>query len=94
MCATAVAYGINLILGRPLGRVRNYFSSKDSMKDLSAQHKSCQKGKDSRVEYAEDYSAYPDLATIGEQQHALKRTMRTHADAVHCESKIGLTVIG
>lgn len=67
---------------------------KDSTKDISAQHKSCQKGKDSGVESAEDYSAYLDLATIGEQQPALKRTMRTHADAAHCESKIGPTVIG
>ena len=68
--------------------------SKDSMKDISTRHKSCQKGKDSGVESAEDYSAYLNLATIGGQQPALKRTMRTHADAVYCESKIGLTVIG
>ena len=51
-------------------------------------------GRASGVESAEDYSAYLDLATIGGQQPALKRTMRTRADAVQCEFKIGLTVIG
>ena len=67
---------------------------KDNTKDIGTQPKNWQKGKDGGVEFAEDYSAYPDLVTIGEQQPALKRAMRIHAAAEYCESKIGPTVIG
>jgi len=48
-----------------------------------------------KVEFTEDYSAYFNSVMIEGQQPALKRIMRTSADAIYnCKSKIGLTVIG
>lgn len=49
----------------------------------------------SKAEFTEDHSAYPDAVMIGGQQPALKRIMRTIADRTNnCWSKIDLTVIG
>jgi hypothetical protein len=49
----------------------------------------------SKAEFTEDHSAYSDSAMIGGQQPALRRIMRTQADAMYnCWSKIDLTVIG
>jgi hypothetical protein len=49
----------------------------------------------SKEEFTEDHSAYFDAAMLEGQQPALKRIMRTQADAIsYCWSKIDLKVIG
>jgi hypothetical protein len=48
----------------------------------------------SKEEFTEDRSAYHDAAMLEGQQPALRRIMRTQADAFNCRSKIDLMVIG
>ena len=49
----------------------------------------------SGVEFTKDYSAYFDSVMIEGQKPALRRIMRTNADAIYdCKSKIDLKVIG